>query len=270
MPRVGLRTASWLSIALGAAGCGHTAPAVSRRASAPGDEHAESALAAPIEEPARRSLPSAPTPPPEVPAVLAGPRDVTLSLARRSTAGASGAVTTERETIARCADRVHIERADAAIEWLFVRNAVDSRRVAGILVDHRQRVIVDYDESELRMTGIARGWADVAALGARYDALAGLMPTGRRRERWGVSFVELAQKGGAAPRLWWSEDVALALPSDAAESVELLSLERRVDSAVFAEPRRRFPGYAAFDVADYREEHHDAPRAPARGQAAHQ
>jgi hypothetical protein len=189
-----------------------------------------------------------------VPAALVAPIELTLSL-ERSGPGMSGA--SRRETIARSVDHVHIERPGEAVEWLFIRNPRDPRRVAARWVDHAQRVIVEYDESELRATGIARGWADIAALGARFDALAGLAPTGRARREAGLSFVELAPSGGVGPSLWWSEQAALALPDDAGRSLESLRLRKGVDAELFRDPRRRFPGYMAFDVADYRERRHD-------------
>jgi hypothetical protein len=179
---------------------------------------------------------------------------LTLSLQRRPPGGAGGS---SRETIARSVDHVHIERADEGVEWLFIRNPRDPRRVAARWVDHAQQVIVEYDESELRATGIARGWADVAALGARFDVLARLAPTGRSQQGAGLSFVELAPSRGVGPRLWWSEQAALALPDDSGESLALLRLERGANPEVFQDPRRRFPQYAAFDVADYRERRHD-------------
>jgi hypothetical protein len=211
-------------------------------------------LAAAVELPSRRSAPTRATPPPEVPEVLAAPAELTLSLERRGPDRAGGS---RRETIARSAQHVHIERADEAVEWLFIRNPRDPRRVAGRWVDHAQRVIVEYDESELRATGIARGWADIAALGARFDTLSALAPTGRVQQRAGVSFVELAPPSGDGPHVWWSARAALALPSDRAESVELLRLQPGADPELFVDPRRRFPGYAAVDVADYRESRHD-------------
>ena len=186
--------------------------------------------------------------------MLAAPVALTLSLERRGAGVAGGS---RRETIARSVDHVHIERADEAVEWLFIRNPRDRRRVAARWIDHAQRVIVEYDESELRATGIARGWADIAALGARFDVLAGLAPTGRTQQDSGLSFVELAPSDGAGPRLWWSEQAALALPNDPGQALALLRLQMGADPELFQEPRQRFPGYAAFDVADYRERRHD-------------
>lgn len=186
--------------------------------------------------------------------MLAAPVELTLSLERRGPGVAGGL---RRETITRSVEHVHIERADDAVEWLFIRNPRDPRRVAARWVDHEQRVIVEYDESELRATGIARGWADIAALGARFDVLAGLVRTGRAQHEAGLSFVELAPSDGVGPHLWWSEEAALALPNDPGESLALLRLRRGADAELFRDPRRRFPAYVALDVADYRERRHD-------------
>jgi hypothetical protein len=218
----------------------------------------ESVASVDIEMP-RRSPPGSTPVPPEVPDVLAAPPELTLLLERRAE-DAEGRP--RRELLARSVDRVYVERADMAAEWLFIRNPVDPRRVAGRLVDHQARVIVDYDESELRMSGIARGWADVAALGARFDLLAGLGPTGRTRQRSGLSFVELAPRTGAGPRLWWSEQAALVLSSDPGHARELRSLERGADRRRLVDPHQRFPDYEVFDVADYRERRHDGGHEP--------
>lgn len=243
-------TLALAALALG--GCAHAVPKPEGPAHA-SIERGEGEPLAPIELPQRRSPPSPLTTPPDVPPALAAPAELTLTIERRA---ANDTGRPLHETIARSADRVLVERMDEAVEWLFVRNPIDPRRVAARLIDHRQRVIVEYDESELRMSGIARGWADVAALGTRYDTLLELQPTGRTREASGLHFVELVARGSAAPGLWWSEEVAVALPGGPG-LIELRAVERSVDRARFAEPRQRFPGYASFDVADYRERHHE-------------
>ncbi|HEY8145483.1 MAG TPA: hypothetical protein VIG06_22540 [Kofleriaceae bacterium] len=67
--------------------------------------------------------------------------------------------------VTRAGDRVHVSYGTGRPEWLFVRNPVDGRRVSAIQFDRAARVVVEWDESELRMAGIAEGWDDVARLG---------------------------------------------------------------------------------------------------------
>jgi hypothetical protein len=264
MPRA-LHEVIWRSLALAALGSfgGCASPPLAVAPAASPTERAEREVVDAIDLPSRRSPPSPVAPPPDVPAALVAPLALTLSLERVDPAGGR-----RRETIARSSDHVHIERSDEAVEWLFIRNPRDPRRVAARWVDHAKRVIVEYDESELRVMGIARGWADVAALGARFDSLASLAPTGRTRQHSGLSFVELGPSGGGeGARVWWSDEAAVAVPSHPADVDALLRLRRGADPELFLDPRRRFPGYAAFDVADYRERRHD--HGPADGAQRH-
>jgi hypothetical protein len=71
----------------------------------------------------------------------------------------------EGRVVTRAGDRVHVSFGPGRPEWLFVRNPVDGRRVSAIQFDRAARVIVEWDESELRMAGIAEGWEDLARLG---------------------------------------------------------------------------------------------------------
>jgi hypothetical protein len=222
-----------------------------------------------FELPERRSQAAAAAPLPVVPAALRAPIDVTLEI--ETTIARAGGHVTRREDVARSADRIHIRLEREGVEWLFVRNPIDDRRVAATLVDHRQRAIIEYPESELRMSGIARGWADVACLGIGVEALEGLVPTGRREQRFGFDFVELnARAGSSVPvaEVWWSDDAALPLRvsrGTPALHVDVRALRRGVDHERFAGPRGRFSAYALMDVADYREKHHDAaPATPGR------
>lgn len=69
-----------------------------------------------------------------------------------------------KQVVSRTPTRVHVEMPTMRQEWLFVRNPKDGRRVNAFLVVHSRKVILAYPESDLRMEGIARGWADVIAL----------------------------------------------------------------------------------------------------------
>ena len=62
-------------------------------------------------------------------------------------------------------------RTSAVREWLYVRNPIDPRRVSGVMIDHETRVLVTYEESDLRNARGIRGWLDVLALGLDPDTL---------------------------------------------------------------------------------------------------
>ena len=74
-----------------------------------------------------------------------------------------GNAETWRETVTRTVERIHL--LSPGREWLFVRNAKDPRRVSGTLVDHAERTVVHYDESDLRNLLGMNGWADALRLG---------------------------------------------------------------------------------------------------------
>jgi hypothetical protein len=216
-----------------------------------------------FELPVRRSQAPQGAALPALPSALRAPPDVTLEL-ETTRVGAGGSVTRHQD-VARSADHLHIRLAEEGLEWLFVRNPLDERRVSATLVDHRQRAIIEYAESELRTGGIARGWADVVCLGVGTDTLQQLEPTGRSLNRFGFDFSELSVAAGESSPLqevWWSAEAALPLRvsrAGAGQRAEVRALRPGVDRERFAEPRQRFSAYLLMDVADYREKHHDAP-----------
>jgi hypothetical protein len=244
-------------------GAARPAEAGARAASVgPRIDGAEADEAVRFELPTRRSEAPIAAPLPALPAALRAPPDVTLEL-ETTRLGASGSVT-RHEDVARTADRLHIRLTGEGVEWLFVRNPLDERRVSATLVDHRQHVIIEYAESELRSSGIARGWADVACLGIGVETLQRLEPTGRTLNRFGFDFAELsAREGESVPvrEVWWNGEAALPLRvsrDGAGPRVDVRALRPGVDRERLSEPRQRFSEYALMDIADYREKHHDA------------
>ena len=211
-----------------------------------------------FELPTRRAETPAAVPLPELPATLIAPADLTLELETTSTR--RGRTLRRRESVARSAHRIHIRGIDDDVEWFFVQNPVDPRRVSGSRIDHAKHVVIDYDEAELRMGGIARGWADVASFGVGVERLARLAPTGRREQRWGFEFTELGVPAGSPPgaHVWWSEAAALPLRVEGSSStLEVRSLRPGVAPERLLDPRLRYPTYDSIDIADYREKHHD-------------
>lgn len=98
---------------------------------------------------------TAPPPPPELPQGADELPEITVKLNL-----AHG----ELRVVSRTKNRVHLAMPDRNQEWLFIRNPVDPRRVSGILIDHNHKVRIDYPESDLRIEGVARGWADIIAI----------------------------------------------------------------------------------------------------------
>jgi hypothetical protein len=215
-----------------------------------------------FELPSRRPVdPHAGVEPLALPAELAAPIELTLTLTLGS--AADGRAPDRQQDVARGSDRVHIRSVAGVSEWLFIRNSIDTRRVSARRVEHLERVIIEYDESELAMSGIARGWADVASIGVQHEGLQRLSRTGRSERHFGFEFVERRSPTGAGDdAVWWSDEAALPWLVSGGERRQVLrvtSLQRGVDRARFREPLERFPGYRVLDIADYREKHHEAP-----------
>ena len=170
-----------------------------------------------------------------------------------------------RKTVTRTAERVHVSLGANGVEWLFVRNPADPRRMSGTMLDHARKSVVEYDESEMRNGGLGRGWADVVALGVEPEALGELVSTGKRQVLSGIEFAQRARPTESHARvkeLWWSDEAALPLrvvvdDGPTATEVVVRAVRREVDPLLLRDMHDRYPGYAVIDIADYREAHHD-------------
>lgn len=202
-----------------------------------------------------------PAAPPAVPAELEEPATVTAEVRIRDAKGHL----VQRKTFTRSAERVHVQVGDGGPEWLFVRNPHDRQRVSAIMVEHRRRTLVEYSESELRIVGLGRGWADVASLGVEPEVLGALERTGSSKTYAGHRFEVLraaADTKSPVKELWWSSELALPQRlvmegARGARIVELVSLRRGADEGLLKDPSQRFPRYRVMDVADFREKHHE-------------
>jgi len=164
---------------------------------------------------------------------------------------------TSRRTVCRTADRIHIAFDDGR-EWLFVRNPADSRRAVGYLVEHGQKKISTYGESDLRNAVGIRGWADVLSLGFDPSVLDGLAPTKDERTIGDVRFVKYA---GGAGEVWWSAEHLLAVEVDLHDAVgpttrlTIESIRAGVDESLLQVPMKRFPDYREASYVDWLEDH---------------
>lgn len=190
--------------------------------------------------------------PPAAPVDLPVGADSIAPLTLQERIGSSG---TSR-TVSRTADRVHIAFEDGR-EWLFVRNPLDSRRVAGYLVHHSQKAISTYGESDLRNAVGIRGWADVLALGFDPSALAGLAPATDERKIGEVSFVLYA---GDAGEVWWNAEQLLAAEVNLHDAegptmrLTIESIRAGVDASLLQSPMTRFPDYREASYVDWLED----------------
>lgn len=202
-----------------------------------------------------------PTPPPELRSEIQSPPPITAHLEIRDTRDRL----VQKRLALRTADRVYVRVGDGGPEWLFVQNPVDRRRASAVLMEHDRRTLVEYDESELRIVGLARGWAEIVSLGAQVEPRQDLQPTGDERELDGYRFKELRPLPGAKGpllELWWNESLAVPLllktrNSSGVHLTRIVKVEPTVDRDLLADPGIRFPSYAVMDAADYREQHHE-------------
>ena len=82
--------------------------------------------------------------------------------------------------------RVQVEYKDRKQEWLFRRNPVDNRRLSAFLIDHNERTILDYPQSDLLDAKVVNGWAEVMALGLPLDLFKKMHATGKSRVLNGI------------------------------------------------------------------------------------
>jgi hypothetical protein len=168
-------------------------------------------------------------------------------------------------TVTRTAEVVHVRlgREPDAREWLFVRNPVDPRRISAALVNHQERAILEYDDTALRRTGIARGWAEVVSMGVELEWLRDGQAGARARTLDGVRFHERSvDPSSLVSELWWSDELALPLRlrvgrPDAESVIALRALRHSVDRSLLVDPRVRFPTYNVVDSVDWLEKLHD-------------
>lgn len=186
---------------------------------------------------------------------------------RSTIAGAS----TERR-ITRSRDRIHVEYVGSPQEWYLTRHAIDPRRALGQLVDHREKAILDYYETDLRDERIATGWMDALALGFPVTTLAHMTRTGERATIAGVEAQRLLS--GDTLEVWWSDELIMPLRvrdlrDENAYRLEVTSIDARIDGALLQDPERRYTQYPRMDIVDWREEHHGHDGAPTNAHAGH-
>jgi hypothetical protein len=206
-------------------------------------------------QPAERAAesPRSTQPPPPVPGAAEELAPVTIVV--RS--GVRGRLATT-QIVTRTRDRVHLVVEDERKEWLFVRNSVWPDRLSGYLTDHGAKQIVEYDDTALLNHQGLRGWADVVTM--RFDPrlLGALRATGNVDRRFGTDFSQFVSPTSDGPgvvEVWWSHTLVLPLrlvvrEGSAVLSAEILDIGPVTDDAALDMPARRFPDYAALDVAD--------------------
>jgi hypothetical protein len=179
----------------------------------------------------------------------------------RHEAGRPPAVT--RQAIFRSRDRLLIQPDDGIVEWLFVRNPIDRRRVSGYLVDHESKHVIVHDESALRHGQHIHGWRDVFML--RFDpaVLVTLQSDGRRRTLGAIEFEHYVSPGSTTEGIidvWWSPTALFASEVTIKQGpVTITSIVDTLDAVVpewaLSTPTVRFPSYQAFDSDDALERH---------------
>lgn len=211
-------------------------------------------LAVPV-LPARRLATPAPAAPPALP--LGADRVRPLTLDVRLTTRAGGRVATRTQTVTRSKDRVHVATA-TGVEWLFERNPVDPRRVAASAVQHAEKTIVVYSESDVRTVLGIPGWAHVLTMGVDAHAVTAAGPA-EARTLAGLRFLKARiQPGDRGGTLWWNADELLPLEFATGGSgvrLAVVKISPGAEPARLRAPEVRFPGYRVVEFADWLEEH---------------
>jgi hypothetical protein len=170
------------------------------------------------------------------------------------------------KTVTRTADRVHVRlgKGHGAPEWLFTRNPVDIRRVSAQLVNHDERAIMEYDDTALRNSGTAFGWADVVGLGLDAAQLATYSNTAKERnaDRLKFNLFETSKPNRGSSQVWWSEEACLPqeliTPTPAGlQSSKIVALKHAVDPEVLKPAGVRYPTYTIVEAIDWLEKVHD-------------
>ncbi|MEO5823406.1 MAG: hypothetical protein ABIT71_23120 [Vicinamibacteraceae bacterium] len=165
------------------------------------------------------------------------------------------------EQVTRTADRVHV-RLSPTREWLYVRNPLDARRVSAVMIDHDQRALVTYEESDLRNTRGIRGWLDVLTVGLDPDAVRAAAVTTDVRTIDGVAFTRYVTRSasGSTSDMWWSQ--AELMPSEVVSAdangnrttwLSVRDIRRTIDTTLLAPPATRFPTYREVAYPDWLE-----------------
>ena len=216
------------------------------------------------ELPQRKSAPRGPIPPlPDVPEHFDTLAPITAKFVIRYSAGDTSREFTH--VVARTPNRVYVAFEGQGQEWLFLRNPVDGRRVTGQLIDHHQKAVLEFHESDLANAHVVGGWADVMTLGISLGQLEKMHATGESQVHQGIAFEryvgKTADERTSQVEVWWSAEYALPwkIRRTMAQGEwvqELIALGRNVDQAFLKDPLKRFSEYATMDVVDWREESH--------------
>jgi len=197
---------------------------------------------------------------PELPAAAGSLPDLTLEFHEVVGTGNAAVLPKVVHILTRSRNRIH-SRLTGGVdwEWLFLQNGADPRRVSGSQINHNERVILEYFESDLRNTGMGRGWVDVLNPGLDYSLINELSPTEETTDFAGVSFRKLVPsepREDGVLEIWWSDELLVPLrvvrqAGAVTRTHELTKLTRGVEAELLIEPQRRFPDYAIVDIADY-------------------
>ena len=204
-----------------------------------------------IAEPARISPAAPDAAVPSLPAAAASVRAATLEFVRTRLDAREPGGAPVRETFIRTARRVSLRSQSERGEWLFVRNPVAPDRVSGAFADHRSRVVVEHEDTDLLIALGLRGWADVIAFRVDPAALGAMRRTGRTTRIAGLEFDQFVAttEGDGLAEIWWNADELIA-----GDTVTRLGGQRtrtRLTTVTWEAPAealelltRRFPAYA--------------------------
>ncbi len=125
-----------------------------------------------------------------------------------------GSPFTTEDLVTRSASAVSMQPTGAGQGWLLRQNAAFPRRAIGYLMDLNERLVLEHEDTDLRVRGIVRDWIDALVLGFDLGWLDRGVDTGETRTVAGYEFRRVAHTPDSSDELgcevWWSD--ALMLP----------------------------------------------------------
>ncbi len=140
---------------------------------------------------------------------------VVRTLGGESIAATGSSAFTTEDLVTRSPSAVSMQPTGAGQGWLLRQNAAFPRRATGYLLDLNQRLVLEHEDTDLRVRGIVRDWVDALVLGFDLGWLDRGVDTGETRTVAGYAFRRVVHTPESSDELgcevWWSDELMLPL-----------------------------------------------------------
>lgn len=128
---------------------------------------------------------------------------------------AEGSPFTTEDLVTRSPSAVSMQPTGAGQGWLLRQNAAFPRRAIGYLMDLNERLVLEHEDTDLRVRGIVRDWVDALVLGFDLGWLDRGVDTGETRTVAGYQFRRVVHTPDSGDELgcevWWNDELMLPL-----------------------------------------------------------